>query len=82
MVKQMFCKECNAPIDFSYITLEKQFSITEDGKIERSDNNISDDPYIDFYCSNDRAHEFGDSKELDEWMNYVTSEFYEKQLWF
>lgn len=79
--KQMFCKECNEPIDFSYVTPERQFCITEDGKIERSDNNISDRPEIIFYCSNDREDDIGDSKELTIWMDAVESDFYESSLY-
>ena len=75
MLKQVFCKECNAPINFSYVVLEKQFCITEDGEIERADNNISDEPELVFYCSNDREHEIGDSKEVSDWIDVVTLEF-------
>jgi len=78
MIKQMFCKECNAPIDFSYVVPEKQFSITENGEIERSDNNISDDPELEFYCSNDREHEIGDSKELNDCIEDISDKYYAK----
>jgi len=79
--KQMFCKECNEPIDFSYVTPERWFSITEDGKIERSDNNMSDRPEIIFYCSNDKEHDIGDSKDLIIWMDAVESDFNESSLY-
>ena len=79
--KQMFCKECGCTIGFSYTTPEKEFCITEDGGIERDDNNLTDNPEVIFHCTNDREHDIGDEKELSIWMNAVEFDFFEKGLY-
>jgi hypothetical protein len=83
--KQMFCKECGEEIVFDYTTPAKSFRMNESGQIERDDNNDAcvegDNPHLVFYCSDDREHEIGDSKELLIWIDAVTFDFYESGLY-
>ena len=79
--KQMLCRECGCAIGFSYTTPEKEFCITEDGNIERDDNNLTDKPQVIFHCTNDREHNIGDEKELFLWMDAVEFDFFEKSLY-
>lgn len=79
--KQMLCRECGCSIGFSYAVPEREYSITENGEIQRNDNNLSDKPAVIFHCTNDREHNIGDEKELFIWMNAVEFEFFERGLY-
>lgn len=72
---QKFCKECGAEIEVHYITPEKIYSVNENGKLERADNNDAfcpngDLPYIEFKCSEDLEHDIGEG-ELSQWMETI-----------
>ena len=82
MLERKFCKECGEEIVFDYITPTKSFRIDENSKIVRDDNNEAfcpegDNPYLEFYCSNDREHEI-DTDEMFDWYGQVEFEFKEK----
>lgn len=86
MIKPESCKECGAEILMHYITPEKVYEITEDGKFERADNNDAfcpqgDSPYIDFKCSEDLEHDIGEDKLL-EWMDTIEFELRDSGLLF
>lgn len=72
-LKNMYCRECGHEIVFSYVNPIRSFRI-EDEKIKRDDaweGPGHDNPYFDFFCSNDRAHDIGDDKIMDKWMEEV-----------
>lgn len=80
MTEQRFCPECGNEIVFDYTYPTKSFRIDEYGNILRDDNNDAfcpegDNPYIVFYCSNDREHDLGSSKEQLDWEAIVEQEF-------
>ncbi len=78
-MEQKFCKECGAEISVHYITTEKIYRITEDGKFERDDNNDAFSPgggfpYVEFKCSEDLEHDIGEDIEFGQWMDAVEIE--------
>jgi|APFre7841882654_1041346.scaffolds.fasta_scaffold18534_5 hypothetical protein len=73
-MKKMFCPECREEIGIDYVHPTKSFLMTDEGKFERNDNNLSDDPYLEFYCTNDREHDI-DTKEVMDWEIEVEDEF-------
>jgi hypothetical protein len=50
-MEKMFCPECGEEIGVNYVHPTKSFLMTDEGKFERNDNNLSDDPYLEFYCT-------------------------------
>lgn len=77
---QKFCKECGAEILVHYTTTEKVYRVTENGKIERLDNNDAFFPGgIDFKCSEDSEHDIG-KDELSQWMEVMEFELEESGL--
>ena len=81
MLTTKMCKECGSDIVFSYIDPSKSFRI-KDGKIVRNDAWTGpgyDDPYLEFYCSNDKEHdEVKNLQDMIDWSVEVEKEFYEK----
>ncbi len=74
----MKCKTCGADIVFDYVTPSKSFQI-KDGKIERDDawkGIPHDDPYLEFYCSNDKDHDI-ESEEALAWTEMISEQFYD-----
>ena len=77
----MKCPECGFDIAFSYITPTKAFAIIE-GRISRDDAWIGpeyDDPYLEFYCSNDNEHEI-DTEDIVLWTEDIEEQFYKDVL--
>ena len=73
----MNCPECGADIKFSYVVPEKSFKI-ENGVISRDDaweGPGYDDPYLEFYCSNDKEHTI-DTPEIVDWSDKIESQYY------
>jgi hypothetical protein len=73
-METMFCPECGEEIGIDYIHPTKSFLITNEGKFERNDNNLNDEPYLEFYCTNDREHDIF-TKEVISWEIEIGSEF-------
>ena len=68
MIKSRDCPVCGGPIMFSYVRPDFDFDI-EDGKIVRDTNKDlwhGKDPYLDFYCTNDRTHDLNQPSLVDE----------------
>ncbi len=87
MLTNRKCPECSADIKFSYMTPERSYRI-EDRKIISDDawnGPMYEDPYFEFYCSEDRGHVVDvDSIEyersFDEWGEEIVDEFKRKNL--
>ena len=75
MLEQRFCPVCNSEIVFDYVHPVKSFRINYNGEINRDDNNLDDNPSVEFYCSEDREHDIGDDQQLMEWCDQVEMEF-------
>lgn len=76
----MKCKVCGSEIKFSYIVPEKSYKVSDELKIERDDaweGPAYDDPYLSFYCSNDKEHDI-DSVEINEWADKVETQYYKQ----
>lgn len=78
----MKCPECGSEIVFSYVTPAKSFKI----EIDEMKNEIIfrddawkgpeyDDPYLEFYCSNDKEHDI-EVQEIIDWTEGITEDFY------
>lgn len=81
MLDQKFCPVCGGEIVFDYVTGTKSFRIDEMGNIVRDDNNDAiegDDPRLEFYCSEDKEHDLGDSADQMDWEQQVEQEFKDK----
>jgi len=79
MATQRFCPVCGNDIVFDYVHQIKSFRIDENENFVRDDNNDifhSENPFIDFYCSEDREHSLGDSFEQIQWQEDVSQEFF------
>lgn len=82
-IEKRYCPECNGEILFTYVHPNQSYKI-ENGEFIRNDGwagIMSDNPYFDFYCSNDRTHDISnssiiDSKNIDRWMEEIEDEFY------
>jgi hypothetical protein len=81
MLEHMFCPVCGEEMVFDYITPTKSFRLGENGEIVRDDNNLSDKPYVEFYCSGDREHDVEDTKKANIWREAVEFDFYERGLY-
>ena len=83
MIEKRYCPQCSHEIVFTYVHPNQSYRI-EDGKFKRDDawqGIMSDNPYFDFYCSNDRTHNIEtpsivDSKDIEEWMEEIEDEFH------
>jgi hypothetical protein len=87
MIESRNCPECGAEIIFIYQTPERAYRI-KDGELIRDDNNTSDDPELNPYCSNDREHQIDmdipDRRPEDFWtwsdgvyINFIDRGLYE-----
>jgi hypothetical protein len=72
--EKKLCPECGGEIGIDYVHPTKSFLMTDEEKFERNDNNLSDDPYLRFYCTNDREHDIG-IKEVMDWEIEIEDEF-------
>jgi hypothetical protein len=79
-MKKMFCPECSEEIGINYVHPTKSYLITTEGTFERNDNNLSDDPYSEFCCTNDREHDI-DTKEVINWEIEVEDEFKKQDMY-
>jgi len=73
-MKKMLCRECGKEIGIDWVHPTKSFLVTDEGRFERNDNNLSDASYLEFYCTNDREHDIG-IKEVMDWEIEVEDEF-------
>ena len=86
MIKPRDCPICGGSIVFSYVRPDYDFYF--DGEEIKRDTNKDlwdgKDPYLNFYCSNDRTHSIEwneDQKKMVEytqWTEDIEREFYEK----
>jgi len=75
------CDKCGAPVNILYNTPTKEFLIDADtGEIKRvlQKDILSDNPYLDFVCSNDGEHKIEDSNEFEDWIVQVETDFYDE----
>jgi hypothetical protein len=87
MAEPRDCPVCGGPIMITYIRPDFDFYI-EDGKIQRDTNGdlwYGKDPYLEFYCTNDKTHDLEQDLSIvehrnaqQEWQEDVQKEFYEK----
>jgi hypothetical protein len=83
MITSRSCPECGSEIIFQYLSPKRTYRI-EGGKFVRDDawaGPLHDNPYLDFFCSNDKAHEIEkDSiiyeKDFFHWAEEIEDEFY------
>lgn len=81
MIFDKGCPVCGGQIAFSYVRPTYDFYIA-DGKIKRDTNkDLWDgvDPYLDYYCTNDKTHDLeGDPTDdsFSKWKEEVEREFY------
>jgi hypothetical protein len=85
MLETRHCPECGAEIIFDYETPTKSYRIT-DGEICRDDNNLSDNPELNPYCSNDKTHkiepeDIKESQEFWSWSNGVYMDFIDRGIY-
>jgi hypothetical protein len=74
------CIECGAEIGFDWVVPTKSYILNENGNIRREDNLLYDTPYITFYCTEDREHDWHTSEDLvaDLWKTCVEIKFLRK----
>lgn len=72
----MKCPVCGSEIKFSYVTPPKSYYI-KDNKIIRDDQVEGpeyDDPYFNFYCSNDAEHNIH-TDLVEKWADKIEERF-------
>jgi hypothetical protein len=84
MIESRRCPECGAEIIFMYETPARCYRI-EDGTLRRDDNNQTDDPELNPYCSYDREHVLDqpcrDPNDLWQWVDDVFMYFIDRGIY-
>jgi len=85
-MKKRYCPECGAEIIFLYETPTKTYRIKGETLV-RDDNNISDNPELSPYCSNDKEHRIqpytlNEEKEFWMWVDTVVIHFKDRGLYY
>ena len=84
-MKKRNCPTCGGEIVFHYETPTKVFCINNETLV-RDDNNTSDDPELNAYCSNNKEHRIQpyllkEDREFWSWVDSVNMHFKDRGLY-